>query len=74
MGVGLLFGVAGLGAAQGVATAVVYGVIVLVASLPGAGVLVTAWLRENAGRASQPVDSPRWRLSATVSPEGAARG
>ncbi len=68
------FGVAGLGAAQGVATAVVYGVIVLVASLPGAGVLVTAWLRENAGRASQPVDSPRWRLSATVSPEGAARG
>ena len=37
------FGAAGLGAAQGVATAVVYGVIVLVASLPGALVLVTAW-------------------------------
>ena len=31
-----VFGAAGLGAAQGVATAVVYGVMVLVASLPGA--------------------------------------
>ncbi len=35
----LLFGVAGLGAAQGVTTAVVYGVLSLAASLPGAGVL-----------------------------------
>ena len=32
------FGAAGLGAQQGVATAVVYGVMVLVASLPGAAV------------------------------------
>ena len=40
-----LFGAAGLGAQQGVATAVVYGVIVLVASLPGAAVLVVAWWR-----------------------------
>ena len=39
------FGAAGLGAAQGVATAVVYGVMVLVASLPGAAVLVVAWFR-----------------------------
>jgi uncharacterized membrane protein YbhN (UPF0104 family) len=38
------FAAAGLGAAQGVATAVVYGVMVLVANLPGALVLVTAWL------------------------------
>jgi uncharacterized membrane protein YbhN (UPF0104 family) len=38
------FAAAGLGAAQGVATAVVYGVMVLVASLPGALVLVTAWV------------------------------
>ena len=38
------FGAAGLGAAQGVATAVVYGVMVLVASLPGAVVLVVAWM------------------------------
>ncbi len=40
-----LFGAAGLGAQQGVATAVVYGVLVLVASLPGAAVLVVAWCR-----------------------------
>ena len=37
-----VFGAAGLGAAQGVATAVVYGVMVLVASLPGAAVLVVS--------------------------------
>ncbi len=39
------FGAAGLGAQQGVETAVVYGVMVLVASLPGAVVLVVAWFR-----------------------------
>jgi uncharacterized membrane protein YbhN (UPF0104 family) len=39
------FGAAGLGAHRGVTTAVVYGVMVLVASLPGAAVLLTAWLR-----------------------------
>ena len=39
------FAAAGLGASLGVATAVVYGVIVLVASLPGAAVLVAAELR-----------------------------
>ena len=39
------FGAAGLGAQQGVATAVVYGVMVLVASLPGAAVLVVSWYR-----------------------------
>jgi glycosyltransferase 2 family protein len=39
------FGAAGLGVQQGVATAVVYGVMVLVASLPGALVLVVAWFR-----------------------------
>jgi hypothetical protein len=37
------FAAAGLGAEQGVATAVVYGVMVLVANLPGALLLVTAW-------------------------------
>jgi hypothetical protein len=36
------FAAAGLSAGLGVATAVVYGVMVLVASLPGALVLVTA--------------------------------
>ena len=40
-----VFGAAGLGAAQGVATAVVYGVMVLVACLPGAAVIVVAWFR-----------------------------
>jgi glycosyltransferase 2 family protein len=39
------FAAAGLGAQRGVATAVVYGVMVLVASLPGAAVLLVAWFR-----------------------------
>jgi glycosyltransferase 2 family protein len=39
------FGAAGVGAQRGVATGVVYGVMVLVASSPGAAVLVVAWLR-----------------------------
>ena len=39
------FAAAGLGASLGVATAVVYGVMVFVASLPGAAVLVAAGLR-----------------------------
>ena len=39
------FAAAGLGASSGVATAVAYGVMVLAASLPGAAVLVAAWLR-----------------------------
>ena len=38
-----LFGLAGLGAGQGVAAATVYGVMVLVGTLPGAVVLVAAW-------------------------------
>ena len=38
------FGAAGLGASRGVATAVVYGVMVFVSCLPGAVVLVAAWL------------------------------
>jgi uncharacterized membrane protein YbhN (UPF0104 family) len=40
-----VFAGAGLGASLGVATAVVYGVMVFVASLPGAAVLVVAWAR-----------------------------
>ena len=42
------FAAAGLGASLGVATAVVYGVMVFVASLPGAAVLVVAWVRRDA--------------------------
>jgi glycosyltransferase 2 family protein len=39
------FGAAGLGAQRGVTTAVVYGVMVFVACLPGAAVLIVAWFR-----------------------------
>ena len=39
------FGAAGIGADQGVATAVAYGAMVLVANLPGAVVLVVVWSR-----------------------------
>jgi uncharacterized membrane protein YbhN (UPF0104 family) len=38
------FAAAGLGPSLGVATAVVYGVMVFVASLPGAAILVAAWV------------------------------
>ena len=38
------FAAAGMGASLGVATAVVYGVMVFVATLPGAGVLAAGWL------------------------------
>jgi hypothetical protein len=45
-----LFGAAGLGADQGVATATVYGVMVIVASLPGAVVLTVARRRRRPHR------------------------
>jgi len=44
------FGAAGLGADRGLSTAVVYGVLVLVASLPGAGVLAVAWIHRYVAR------------------------
>ena len=44
------FGAAGLGAAQGFTVAVVYGMLVLAAALPGALVLLGAWPRAGAGR------------------------
>jgi hypothetical protein len=40
-----LFASAGLGAAQGVAVATVYGVLVFAACLPGAIVVLVDWLR-----------------------------
>jgi glycosyltransferase 2 family protein len=43
-GTAWVFGAAGLGAADGVTTAVVYGVMALVASLPGAIVLAAGWI------------------------------
>jgi glycosyltransferase 2 family protein len=42
------FAAAGLGASRGVETAVVYGVIVFIASLPGAFVLLATWTRRDA--------------------------
>ena len=41
------FAAAGLGASRGVSTSVVYGVMVFVATLPGAVVLVVAWARRS---------------------------
>jgi glycosyltransferase 2 family protein len=65
-----VFGAAGLGAERGVATAVVYGVMVLVASLPGAAFLVMAWFRRTRppGRPEPPL--PR-RKPVAVRPDGA---
>jgi len=40
-----IFAAAGLGAQRGVATAVVYGIMVLFSSLPGAAVLLVEWFR-----------------------------
>lgn len=51
----LAFGAAGLGASQGLATAVVYGVLTLVASLPGVVVLVLPGVRAFALRRRRPV-------------------
>jgi glycosyltransferase 2 family protein len=43
------FAAAGLGASRGVATAVVYGVMVFVATLPGAAILAVGWIRGRRG-------------------------
>jgi uncharacterized membrane protein YbhN (UPF0104 family) len=68
-----VFSVAGLSAAQGVATAVVYGVMVLVASLPGAVVLFAAWLHRGTRGTDQTDTPPSWTPS-TADLEGAAGG
>jgi glycosyltransferase 2 family protein len=53
-----VFGAAGLGAAQGLEVATVYGVLVCAASLPGAAVLVVTWLARGSRRGSQTAGSP----------------
>jgi uncharacterized membrane protein YbhN (UPF0104 family) len=63
------FGAAGLGAHRGVSTAVVYGVMVLAASLPGAAVLILAWWRRGSSTAAGEADDARYPL-----PQGAAHG
>jgi hypothetical protein len=67
------FAAAGLGASQGVATAVVYGVMVLVSNLPGAGVLVAAWFRRPASPPNRDTSSD-WAVPATIGSERVARG
>ncbi|MDQ2750793.1 MAG: lysylphosphatidylglycerol synthase domain-containing protein [Pseudonocardiales bacterium] len=64
------FGAAGLGAAQGLAIAVVYGVMVFVASLPGAALLAMAWFDRHSPREGR-VNPPRLRA---MNLEGARRG
>jgi hypothetical protein len=68
-----VFGAAGLGAERGVATAVVYGVMVLVASLPGAAFLVLAWLRRTPAQ-SRLEPPPPWRARVGARSDGAPRG
>lgn len=51
-----VFGAAGLGAGRGVATAVVYGIMVFVACLPGAVILVASWFRRT--RPTEPTEPP----------------
>ena len=43
------FAAAGLGAGLGVATATVYGVLALAATLPGAPLIAAAWLQRRRG-------------------------
>ena len=62
-----VFGAAGLGADHGVATAVVYGVMVLVASLPGAAFLALEWFR----RTRPPGQPEGWRVPGVAQPDGA---
>jgi glycosyltransferase 2 family protein len=59
------FGAAGLGASQGVSTAVVYGVMTFVACLPGAVVLLRSWRR-----AAPPADIPERELVTQGGPHG----
>lgn len=73
------FAVAGLGAAQGIATAVVYGVMVVVATLPGAAMLVAAWLRPHSAGVEREADSRgpgshRRSPADTAALKGAAHG
>jgi glycosyltransferase 2 family protein len=65
-----VFGIAGLGVAGGVATAVVYGVMSFVAALPGAALLVVS----RRGRAGAPSVPSGASASTVLAPEGVVRG
>jgi uncharacterized membrane protein YbhN (UPF0104 family) len=74
-----VFALAGLGATQGVAAAVVYGVMVLVATLPGSAVLAAGRLHRDSSRIGSGKGARgRWdrqpRPSAGVPVRGAAHG
>jgi glycosyltransferase 2 family protein len=66
------FAAAGLGATQGVAVAVVYGVMTLVATLPGAVVLLVVWLHRPASPTAS--SGERCGVSTAALGERAARG
>jgi uncharacterized membrane protein YbhN (UPF0104 family) len=72
------FAAAGLGAGQGITTSVVYGVMVIVASLPGAAVLLVVWFRTTrlpTGKRPSPLGKSAARQGTGhkgAAPEGAA--
>ncbi|HVW48159.1 MAG TPA: lysylphosphatidylglycerol synthase domain-containing protein [Solirubrobacterales bacterium] len=66
------FAAAGLGAGQGVTTSVVYGVMAIVAALPGAAVLLVAWFRSTRLPAGERAESARERPDRPPLGEGAA--
>jgi uncharacterized membrane protein YbhN (UPF0104 family) len=68
------FAAAGLGASQGVATSVVYGVMTLVASLPGAAVLLVGWLHRPHGRNPGGGEPAELRLPTAARSERATSG
>ena len=67
-----VFAAAGLGADQGVATAVVYGVMLFVASLPGAAFLVLSWFRRTRLPRRPEPSLPR-QVPVAMRPDGAPR-
>lgn len=75
-----LFGTAGLGASQGIATATVYGVMVLAAYLPGAALVIASHLpRRNlhdvpALDSRAPGDAVRWPVPRAARLEGGIGG
>jgi len=66
------FGTAGLGAAQGVTVAVVYGVLVFAASLPGAGVLLGRWCAGSRPRRQLAFERPQFEREERVLAQGFA--
>ncbi|MGW4638398.1 lysylphosphatidylglycerol synthase transmembrane domain-containing protein [Sphaerisporangium sp. NPDC004334] len=69
----LAFGAMGLGAQQGLTTAVVYGVLAFVASLPGAVVLLLRRGTRPAGRVPAPAPSPALAPALVLAPSAALR-